>query len=116
MYVLLLQTINEALEEVSAPIQVVSGYIGQITVSIPWSSLMRSSCKVEVSGLTVTVTPSQSCYGGQGEFSELSISVCLFKMIFLKLYVRISDRQICPYYRSPYCIYNEHYIFQPVCM
>lgn len=63
------QTINEVLEESSAPLEVVSGYIGCVSISIPWSSLMSSSCKVEISGLNITVTPSCSQYSGQGDYN-----------------------------------------------
>lgn len=57
---------NEVLDDISAPVHVVSGYIGCVSVSIPWSSLMRDSCTVELSGLSLTVTPSGTHYGSQG--------------------------------------------------
>ncbi len=48
---------NEALEGTGAPLKVLSGYIGRVTVSVPWTALLKDSCKVEVSGLTLSVMP-----------------------------------------------------------
>ena len=64
---ILLKAVNEVLNDISAPVRVVSGYIGRVCVSIPWSALMRESCTVEVSGLCVTIAPSSVHYGNQGE-------------------------------------------------
>ncbi len=54
------QAINESLKGVGAPVQVVSGYIECVTVSVPWSALLKDNCKVELSGLTLTVAPHSS--------------------------------------------------------
>ena len=59
------QAINEALDGTSAPVQVVSGYLGRVTISIPWSSLMNDSCKVEVAGLTLSVMPRVTFSSGE---------------------------------------------------
>lgn len=37
--------------------QVVSGFIECVTVSVPWAALLKESCMVELSGLTVCVAP-----------------------------------------------------------
>ena len=63
------QAINEALEGTGAPVQVVSGYLGQVTISVPWSALMSDSCRVEVTGLTLSVMPCISSSPGE-DFSE----------------------------------------------
>ena len=39
------------------PVEVVAGFIEQVTVSVPWSALLTESCTVEISGLTVCVAP-----------------------------------------------------------
>ncbi len=48
---------NEALQGTGAPVKVLSGYLGRVTVSVPWTALLKDSCKVEVSGLTLSVVP-----------------------------------------------------------
>ena len=41
----------------SAPVRVLSGYIGRVTVSVPWTALLKDSCKVEISGLALSIVP-----------------------------------------------------------
>lgn len=53
------QSLNEALETFSVPVRIEDGFIGSITVTIPWSSLISDNMVVEVSGLEVTLTPKQ---------------------------------------------------------
>ena len=67
------QAINDALEGTGAPVQVVSGYLGRVTISVPWSALMSESCRVEVSGLTLSVMPCISSLDGEdlGELDSL---------------------------------------------
>ena len=69
MIVCTTQAINESLEGSGAPVQVVSGYLGRVTISVPWSALMSDSCRVEVTGLTLSVMP---CVGSSpgDDFSE----------------------------------------------
>ena len=56
----------------NAPVRVVSGFVGRVTVTVPWTSLMSSSCTVMVSGLTITVTPHTTHQtGGQSELAPL---------------------------------------------
>ena len=57
VWCLLLQAINEVLVGTSAPVRVVSGYIGHVTVSVPWTALLKDSCKVEISGLALSIVP-----------------------------------------------------------
>ena len=48
---------NEALQSAGAPLKVLSGYIGHVTVSVPWSALLKENCKVEISELALSVAP-----------------------------------------------------------
>ena len=43
-----------------APVQVLSGYIERVTVSVPWAALLKDNCKVELSGLNLTIAPHAS--------------------------------------------------------
>ena len=60
--------------------QVVSGYLGCVTISVPWSALMSDSCHVEVTGLTLSVMPRLVSSPGE-DFSEYmfgpSFSICI---------------------------------------
>lgn len=45
------------MESVGVPVQVVSGFIECVTVSVPWAALLKESCVVELKGLTVCLAP-----------------------------------------------------------
>ena len=53
---------NEALQSTGAPVKVISGYIGHVTVSVPWSALLKENCHVEISGLALSVAPYSVSY------------------------------------------------------
>ncbi|XP_046351358.1 autophagy-related protein 2 homolog A-like isoform X1 [Haliotis rufescens] len=53
------EALNEALESVNIPLEIVDGFIGSISVSIPWTSLLTDSTTVEVTGLELTIQPKQ---------------------------------------------------------
>jgi hypothetical protein len=59
------EAVNEALEGTGAPVQVVSGYLGRVTISVPWGALMSDSCRVEVTGLMISVMPCLSSAAGE---------------------------------------------------
>ncbi|XP_060538512.1 autophagy-related protein 2 homolog A [Pantherophis guttatus] len=54
---LLTMSVNEFLESVGAPLEILDGFIDSIAVTIPWSALVTENCTVEVSGLQVTCRP-----------------------------------------------------------
>ena len=45
------------LAETGAPVKVISGYLGCVTVTVPWTALLKDNCKVEISELTLCVAP-----------------------------------------------------------
>jgi autophagy-related protein 2 len=51
-------------EQQNLPIEFVDGYISQMSVSIPWASLLRDSSFVEVTGLMLTIQPKQRADSG----------------------------------------------------
>ena len=59
LYFLCSQSLNEALENYNVPIEIVDGFIGQITVNIPWSALVNDNTKMEISNLELTIQPKQ---------------------------------------------------------
>lgn len=62
---------NEFLESVGVPLEIVDGFIDSIAVTIPWSALVTENCTVEVSGLQITCRPKyrsgESQLRGRGE-------------------------------------------------
>ena len=51
------------LQETGAPVKVISGYLGCVTVTVPWTALLKDNCKVEISGLALCVAPNVHSVG-----------------------------------------------------
>ncbi len=47
--------------------RVLAGYLGRVTVSVPWAALLTDSCKVEIGDLSLTVAPDLHLGGGSEE-------------------------------------------------
>ena len=45
------------LESVCSPLEIVDGYIGSISVSVPWTALLNDSCCLDIQGLELTLAP-----------------------------------------------------------
>lgn len=60
---LCLQSVNEVLESMESPLELVEGFVGSIEVAVPWAALLTDHCTVLVSGLQLTLQPRQ----GPGE-------------------------------------------------
>ena len=54
-----LQALNEMLENVGIPLEIIDGFISSISVAVPWTSLLNESCQIEVSGMELTFSPKQ---------------------------------------------------------
>uniref|UniRef100_A0A4W3HDI8 Autophagy related 2B n=1 Tax=Callorhinchus milii TaxID=7868 RepID=A0A4W3HDI8_CALMI len=50
-------SLNEILDSLDAPLEIIEGFIQNISVSIPWSSLLQENCAVEVQGLEMVFRP-----------------------------------------------------------
>uniref|UniRef100_A0A667ZJS7 Autophagy related 2A n=1 Tax=Myripristis murdjan TaxID=586833 RepID=A0A667ZJS7_9TELE len=46
--------VNELLESLGAPLEIVDGFVSSIAVTIPWQALVTDHCTLEVSGLQIT--------------------------------------------------------------
>lgn len=57
------QSVNEVLESMESPLELVEGFVGSIEVAVPWAALLTDHCTVHVSGLQLTLQPRQ----GPGE-------------------------------------------------
>lgn len=51
------QSVNEVLESIESPLELVEGFVGSIEVAVPWAALLTDHCTVRVSGLQLTLQP-----------------------------------------------------------
>uniref|UniRef100_A0A915IG90 Autophagy-related protein 2 n=1 Tax=Romanomermis culicivorax TaxID=13658 RepID=A0A915IG90_ROMCU len=51
------QRINQALKKCDLPFELVEGFVGSITVKIPYSKVLNDSCNIEIDGLELTCQP-----------------------------------------------------------
>ncbi|XP_039326602.2 autophagy-related protein 2 homolog A isoform X1 [Saimiri boliviensis] len=50
-------SVNEVLESMDSPLELVEGFVGSIEVAVPWAALLTDHCTVRVSGLQLTLQP-----------------------------------------------------------
>lgn len=68
------QSLNTALDNNNVPVEIVDGFIGSISVTIPWSALVSDSSIVEVRNLELTIQPKQRTDSAGIRSSYLSLS------------------------------------------
>ncbi|XP_065067241.1 autophagy-related protein 2 homolog B-like [Rhopilema esculentum] len=51
--------LNEVLESVGIPLEIIDGFISSISVAVPWTSLLSESCHIDLNGLELTLAPKQ---------------------------------------------------------
>uniref|UniRef100_A0A673W102 Autophagy related 2A n=1 Tax=Salmo trutta TaxID=8032 RepID=A0A673W102_SALTR len=56
--------VNELLESLGAPFEIVDGFVSSIEVTIPWSALVTDHCTLVISGLQITCRPKYRSSGG----------------------------------------------------
>lgn len=77
------------------PLEIVDGFINQISVSVPWTNLIQSSTEMEIQGLEITVQPKQRMEnGGQNSQNDthhihFTVEIYFFLHIFLLVIVTI---------------------------
>ncbi|XP_041653204.1 autophagy-related protein 2 homolog A isoform X2 [Cheilinus undulatus] len=72
--------VNELLESLGAPLEIVDGFVSSIAVTIPWQALLTDHCTLEVSGLQITCRPKYRTSGvwdSQGWSSSMTSSMQL---------------------------------------
>ncbi|XP_062325883.1 autophagy-related protein 2 homolog B-like isoform X2 [Osmerus eperlanus] len=50
-------SLNEILESVDAPFEVIEGFIQTISLTVPWAALLQENCALEVKGLEMVFRP-----------------------------------------------------------
>uniref|UniRef100_G1R023 Autophagy related 2A n=1 Tax=Nomascus leucogenys TaxID=61853 RepID=G1R023_NOMLE len=61
-------SVNEVLESMESPLELVEGFVGSIEVAVPWAALLTDHCTVRVSGLQLTLQPRRG--PGEGKWGE----------------------------------------------
>nr|XP_018917848.1 PREDICTED: autophagy-related protein 2 homolog B isoform X1 [Bemisia tabaci] len=65
------QTMNDWGEKRNLPVEFVDGHISAMSVSVPWSTLLKDSSYVEVTGLVITIQPKQRPENGVSMFESM---------------------------------------------
>lgn len=52
-----LQAINQLGDSQNWPLEIVDGHMKEITVTVPWSTILKDDSIVEINGLSLTVQP-----------------------------------------------------------
>ncbi|XP_074087234.1 autophagy-related protein 2 homolog A isoform X1 [Macrotis lagotis] len=60
-------SVNELLESVESPLELVDGFVGSIEVAVPWAALLTDHCTMRVSGLQLTLRPRSGQAPGTAE-------------------------------------------------
>ncbi|KAI7801585.1 putative autophagy-related protein 2-like protein A, partial [Triplophysa rosa] len=66
--------VNEFLESLGAPLEIVEGFVSSISVTIPWAALVTDHCTLEVTGLQITCRPK---YRMSGSWDSQGWSSCM---------------------------------------
>ncbi|XP_046500231.1 autophagy-related protein 2 homolog A isoform X3 [Equus quagga] len=69
-------SVNEVLESMESPLELVEGFVGSIEVAVPWAALLTDHCTVHVSGLQLTLQPRQGP-AGPGAADSQSWASCM---------------------------------------
>ncbi|TRY90128.1 hypothetical protein DNTS_031615 [Danionella cerebrum] len=66
--------VNELLDSLGAPLEIVEGFVNSIAVTIPWAALVTEHCTLEISGLQITCRPK---YRTSGTWDSQGWSSCM---------------------------------------
>ncbi|KAM6157924.1 autophagy-related protein 2 homolog A isoform 1-T1 [Rhynchocyon petersi] len=67
-------SVNEVLESIESPLELVEGFVDSIEVAVPWASLLTDHCIVNVSGLQLTLKPRQGPDSGMADTQHCTAS------------------------------------------
>ncbi|XP_048883412.1 autophagy-related protein 2 homolog A isoform X3 [Brienomyrus brachyistius] len=67
-------SVNELLQSVGAPLEIVEGFLSSIAVTIPWAALVTDHCTLVVTGLQLTCRPK---YRTSGVWDSQGWSSCM---------------------------------------
>lgn len=79
------QAVNELLESLGAPLEIVEGFVNSITVTIPWAALVTEHCTLEITGLQITCRPKYRTSEFCGLFFVCSFGLMLINIVYTRL-------------------------------
>ena len=72
LHFFILKSLNEALDNLNVPVEIVDGFVGSIAIAIPWSALINDSTALEIHNLELTIQPKKrSDSAGKYRFFKL---------------------------------------------
>uniref|UniRef100_A0A8C1CVW3 Autophagy related 2A n=1 Tax=Cyprinus carpio carpio TaxID=630221 RepID=A0A8C1CVW3_CYPCA len=69
--------VNELLDSLGAPLEIVEGFVNSIAVTIPWAALVTEHCTLEVTGLQITCRPKYRTSEFYGNWDSQGWSSCM---------------------------------------
>ncbi|KAJ8282805.1 hypothetical protein COCON_G00053240 [Conger conger] len=69
-------SVNELLESVGAPLEIVDGFVHSIEVTIPWAALVNDHCTLVITGLQLTCRPKYRTSAG-GSWDSQGLASCM---------------------------------------
>ncbi|XP_041131131.1 autophagy-related protein 2 homolog B-like isoform X6 [Polyodon spathula] len=86
-------SLNEILESVDAPFEVIEGFIQTISLSVPWASLLQENCALEVKGLEMVFRPRPRMASGSEPMYWSSFMTSSMQLAKECLSQRLTDEQ-----------------------
>ncbi|XP_031435892.1 autophagy-related protein 2 homolog B [Clupea harengus] len=86
-------SLNEILESVEAPFEVIEGFIQTITLTVPWACLLQDHCALEVRGLRMVFRPRPRAASGQEPMCWSSFMTSSMQLARECLSQRLTDEQ-----------------------
>ena len=67
------------LDNAGIPLEIIDGFIGSISVSVPWTALLSESCCMDIQGLEITIAPKQRIETGLNQVHHShTVDTCNF--------------------------------------
>ncbi|KAL3873572.1 hypothetical protein ACJMK2_036669 [Sinanodonta woodiana] len=85
------ETLNENLNSFSIPLEIVDGFISQISVSVPWACLVQDSTQLDIHGLELTLKPKQR-YHNVAPLGEMFCSMSMTSSLQLAQHCLESEK------------------------
>ncbi|KAK3609284.1 hypothetical protein CHS0354_037995 [Potamilus streckersoni] len=89
--VLDVEALNDNLDSLSIPLEIIDGFVNRISVSVPWGSLVHDSTQVEIHGLELTLKPKQR-YHNVAPLGEMFCSMSMTSSLQLAQHCLESEK------------------------
>ena len=83
LHFFILKSLNEALDNLNVPVEIVDGFVGSIAIAIPWSALINDSTALEIHNLELTIQPKKRS-DSAGEYRFFKFAMWVYFWCFIK--------------------------------